>query len=67
MEKIITVSQIMTLNWPHQEGFPGGASGKEPVCQFRRCMRYGFNPWVGSAGVGNWQLTPGFLPGESYG
>ena len=27
--------------------FPGGASGKEPACQCRRCKRGGFNPWVG--------------------
>ena len=27
-------------------GFPGGASGKEPACQCRRCKRYQFNPWV---------------------
>ena len=27
--------------------FPGGASGKEPTCQHRRCKRHGFNPWVG--------------------
>ena len=27
-------------------GFPGGASGKEPVCQCRRHKRYGFDPWV---------------------
>ena len=26
--------------------FPGGASGKEPVCQCRRCKRCRFNPWV---------------------
>jgi len=26
--------------------FPGGASGKEPVCQWRRCMRLWFDPWV---------------------
>ena len=28
-------------------GFPGGASGKEPACQWRRCKRHGFgkNPW----------------------
>ena len=25
--------------------FPGGASGKEPVCPCRRCKRRGFNPW----------------------
>ena len=28
-------------------GFPGGASGKEPACQCRRCKRSGFDPWVG--------------------
>ena len=27
-------------------GFPGGASGKEPACQCRRCKRQGFEPWV---------------------
>ena len=25
---------------------PGGTSGKEPACQFRRQKRHGFNPWV---------------------
>ena len=36
--------------------FPGGgASGKEPTCQGRRCKRRGFNPRVGRRfpGVGN--------------
>ena len=28
-------------------GFPGGASGKEPVCQCRRCNRHGFDPRLG--------------------
>ena len=28
-------------------GFPGGASGKEPTCQFRRHKRCGFDPQVG--------------------
>ena len=28
-------------------GFPGGASGKEPSCQSRRCNRRRFDPWVG--------------------
>ena len=46
-------------------GFPGGASGTEPICQCKRC---GFKPWVGKipwrrAG----QPTPVFLPGESHG
>ena len=26
-------------------GFPGGASGKEPACQCRRCKRCRFDPW----------------------
>ena len=25
---------------------PGGASGKEPAQQHRRCKRHGFDPWV---------------------
>ena len=29
------------------EGFPSGASGKEPACRFRRHKRHGFDPWVG--------------------
>ena len=28
------------------EGFPGGASGKEPTCQCRRHKRCRFDPWV---------------------
>ena len=27
-------------------GFPGGASGKEPICQCRRLKRCGFHAWV---------------------
>ena len=35
-------------------GFPGGASGKEPACQYRRHKRRGFDPWVGKIpGEGN--------------
>ena len=31
-------------------------------------MRYGFDPWVGKIPWGReWQSTPVFLPGESYG
>ena len=31
-------------------------------------MRYGFDPWVGKISWGReWQSTPVFLPGESYG
>ena len=46
-------------------GLPGGASGKERMCQYRRCKRRGFDPWVGKI---LWrrtgQPTPAFLPGE---
>ena len=49
-------------------GFPGGASGKEPACQCRRCKRHGFDPSVRKM---PWrraqQPTPVFLPGESHG
>ena len=47
-------------------GFPGGASGKEPTSQCRRCKRHGFDPWVGKI---PWrraqQPTLTFLTGES--
>ena len=47
-------------------GFPGGAGGKEPTCQYRRQKRCGLDPWVGKI---PWrrarQPTPVFLPGES--
>ena len=46
-------------------GFPGGTSGKEPVCQYRRHKRCGFNTWVPWRRA--WQPTPVFLPGESHG
>ena len=49
-------------------GFPGGTSGKESVCQCRRCQRCRFDPWVRNI---PWrrkcQLIPVFLPGESQG
>ena len=44
------------------------ASGKEPVCQCRRCKIHGFNPWVRKIPWRRkWQPTPVFLPGESRG
>ena len=36
---------ICSLAWSCQ-GFPGGASGKEPACQCRRQKRHRFDPWV---------------------
>ena len=48
-------------------GFPGGASGKEPACQYRRHKRLGFDPWLGKIPWRRaWQPTPVFFPGESH-
>ena len=47
--------------------FPGGASGKEPSCQYRRLKRCGFDPWVGKVPCSRkWLPTPVFLPGKFY-
>ena len=49
-------------------GFPGGASGKEPTCQYRRHKRCRFHPWARKIPWRRaWQPTPVFLPGESHG
>ena len=51
----------------HSEGFPGGASDKEPVCQCRRHQRHKFDPWVRKIPWSRkWQPTPIFLPGKSH-
>ena len=50
------------------QGFPDGASVKEPTCQCRRHKRRKFVPWVRKiAWRSSWQPTPVFLPGESHG
>ena len=47
-------------------GVLGGASGKEPVCQYRGQKRCRFDPWVGKVPWRRaWQPTPVTLPGES--
>ena len=49
-------------------GFPGGASDKEPACQFRSHKRRGFDLWARKIPWRRkWQLTPVFLPGEPHG
>ena len=49
-------------------GFLGGTSGKESVCQGRRCRRCRFDSWVRKIPWRRtWQLTPVFLPGKSHG
>ena len=48
--------------------FPGGANGKEPACQCRRCERPGYNLWVGKIPWSRkWQPIPVFLPEKSHG
>ena len=45
------------------EGFPGGASGKEPTCQRRTHKTRGFDPWVRKIPRRKaWQLSPSILP-----
>ena len=50
------------------ERAPGGASGKESACQFRRRKRFLFKPWVEKMPWRRkWQPTPVFLPGKFHG
>ena len=49
-------------------GFPGGTSGKESACHYRRHKRHSFDPWVGKIPWRRkWQPIPVFLPGASHG
>ena len=49
-------------------GFPRGANGKEPTCQYRRHKKYEFDPRVRKLPWRRaWQPTPVSLPGESHG
>ena len=61
-----TSSENVSLNllWPRPLWlFPGGARGKEHVCQCRK-----LDPWVGMIPWRRkWQPTPVFLPGEFHG
>ena len=50
------------------QDFPGGASGKERICQCRGRKRCEFNPWIWkNCWRRAWQSTTVFLPGESHG
>ena len=43
-------------------------SGKKYACQYRRCRRFRFDPWVRKIPWRRkWQPTPVFLPGKSHG
>ena len=60
----VETQQIKTrLTW-----FAGGAGGKEPACQRRRCGELGFDLWVWKIPWRRkWQPTLVFLPGKSHG
>ena len=46
-------------------GFPGGTSGKESTCQYKRCV---FNLCIQEIPqTRKWQPTPVFLPGKLHG
>ena len=47
------------------KGLPRRLSGKEPICQCRRCKIIGFSSWVGKVPWRRkWQTTAVFLPGK---
>ena len=63
--------RYLCLDWwrvKSHVGFPGGANGKESICQCRRRKRHGFDPWVGKIPWSKkWQPTPVFLLGKFHG
>ena len=53
---------------PSRYWLPRWCNDKEPVCQWRRCERHKFDPWVGKIPWRRvWQPTLVFLLGESHG
>ena len=48
-------------------GFPDGASGKEPTCQWRRCQRHGFDPSVVKISWKKAWQSASVLPENSHG
>ena len=52
----------------NESSFSVAYHGKESTCQYRRCKRQGFDPWVGKIPWSRkWQPTPVSLPGKSHG
>jgi len=50
------------------QGLPRWHGGKESACQYRRCKRFGVDPWVRQIPWSRkWQPTPIFLPGKFHG
>ena len=56
----LPIYTVISIYWI--QGFPGGASGKEPAWQYRRHKRFGFYPWVRMITWGRaWKPTPSIL------
>ena len=64
-----TVQTITMMFWfLSQSTLPRWHSSKESACQFRRCRKLRFNPWIGNIPWSRkWQTTPVFLPGKFHG
>ena len=62
--RVFSSESTLNICWD----FPGGAHGKEPMCQGKRPKRCRLDPWVGKMPWRRqWQPTPVSLPGESHG
>ena len=59
---------VETKCYTRLEGLLRWCSSEESVCQFRRCRRRRFDPWMGKIPWRKkWQPIPVFLPGKSSG
>ena len=68
VKEIVQSLKVNNLQVFMTQGFPGGASGKEPDCQCSRLEICGFDAWVGKIPWRRkWEPTPVFLPGKSHG
>ena len=60
--------EMQTVHPREPSEIPGGARGKEPICQCRRHKKHGFDPWVRKMPWRRaWQPTPEYFPGEVHG
>ena len=58
----------VTSHYHSLVGSPGGTVGKESACQYRRCKRCGFIPWIRKIlWRRKWQPILVFLPGKLHG
>ena len=59
LDSSLFVCLFLMVGSIYKIGFPGGANGKEPICQCRRHKRHRFNPWVRKIPWRRkWQPTP---------